>query len=136
MDKSGFTLLEMLFSILIITIIVGFVSYNIVYEVRRSQLTNGQYQVAGSLELARSCAMATRSGGQVIFEADRINVSCEHMSQEIIVDKVTLTTNFPADTAKFDEGGIINQGATIDVCNQSGCRAVTVGVGSSDVQIK
>lgn len=136
MDKRGFTLLEMLFSLFIITIIVSFVSYNVILEVRTSQVTNASLQVSASLEAGRSCAMASREDASVKFSAEKIEVDCNKNTHVIEVPKVEITTNFPSDTAKFNSRGVVNRGATINVCNKSGCKRVTIGIGRSDVQIK
>lgn len=136
MDKLGFTLLEMLVSLLIISVITLFVSYNAVAEVRSNQVQAGSRQVAASLEYGRSCAMASKLESKLIFKPHQIAIECSQNDRELSFDNVDITTNFPNNTATFNQRGIINQGATINVCNQSGCTRVTIGIGSSDVQIK
>lgn len=136
MAKAGFTLLEMLFSLLIIAIIMMFVSANVLAVVRASQVKNGARQVVASLEYARSCALASKEEAKLVFTEDGIGITCRQDHREIKIEQVSITTNFPKNTAVFNQSGVVNQGASINVCNQSGCQQVTIGIGRSDVQIK
>lgn len=136
MNKSGFTLLEMLVSIFIITLILSFVSYNIIGEVRRSQVSSTAMQVQSIVELSRSCALASGAESILSFSNSNASLSCEYLNKNFYFDQVEVNTNFPNNTAKFNKDGVINQGATIDICNNFSCQQVTVGVGSSDAQIK
>lgn len=136
MNKTGFTLLEMLISIFIITLILSFVSYNIIGEVRRSQVSSAAMQVQSIIELTRSCALASGEDGILKFGEAYASLSCEYLNKNYYFDQVEVNTNFPDNTAKFNQEGVVNQGATIDICNNFSCQQVTVGVGSSDAQIK
>lgn len=136
MDNHGFTLIEMLFSVFIIAIIVSLITYNVVYEVRRSELSNSQLQIEGSLELARSCAIANQTMSSVTFGRHQLAIECVDSNQTVAFDNVEITTNFPNNVATFNSSGIVNQAATIDICNPSGCEQLTIGVGRSDVNVK
>lgn len=126
----------MLLSILIISIIVSFVAYNLVSEVRHSELSNSRLEVNSSLELARSCAIANGSKSEVVFGASQLFINCPPLEQTIEFEGIAITTNFPDNTATFNQYGIINQGATIELCNSSGCNQLTIGIGRSYASFK
>lgn len=136
MGNEGFTLIEMLFSVFIIAIIVSVITYNVVYEVRRSELSNSQLQIEASLELARSCAIANQEQSRVIFKPNQLQIDCFGSQQAIAFPNAEITTNFPNDIVSFNQSGIVNQAGTVDICNESGCKQLTIGVGRSDVNVK
>lgn len=136
MDNSGFTLIEMLLSVFIISIIASFVAYNLVSEVRQSDLTNARLQIDAGLELARSCAIAGDTESEVVFETSQLTIECQNLEQTIKFDGIEISTNFPNNTAIFNPHGIVNQAATIEVCNSSGCNQLTIGVGRSYASFK
>lgn len=136
MGNEGFTLIEMLLSVFIIAIIVSLITYNIVYEVRKSELSNSQLQIEGSLELARSCAIANRQDSRVVFGLHELQIDCYDNVQAVEFENVEINTNFPNNVAIFNSSGSVNQAATIDICNVSGCVQLTIGVGRSDINVK
>ncbi len=136
MGSSGFTLLEMLFSIFLIAIIISFVSSNLINEVSRSDVTSAGYEIQAGLELARSCALATAEDATVSFGQSAVTIKCERVDRNLKFDDVVITTNFPNNIAKFDEHGNVSQAATIEICNQRLCQTLTIGVGRSDVNVK
>lgn len=136
MDNHGFTLIELLLSLFVITIITTLVITNVIDEVKTNQVKVGSRQVVTSLEWGRSCAMATNADANISFSSNHIVVKCNHNEQMFSTKNVEISTNFPNDTAIFNERGVVNQGATINICNEAKCEQVTIGIGRSDVQIK
>lgn len=136
MDNHGFTLIELLLCLFVITIITTLVITNVIDEVNTNQVKVGSRQVVTSLEWGRSCAMATNTSATVSFSSNHIVVKCSQNEQLFSTENVEISTNFPNDTATFNERGIVNQGATINICNEAKCEQVTIGIGRSDVQIK
>lgn len=136
MDNHGFTLIELLLSLFVITIITTLVITNVIDEVKTNQVKVGSRQVVTSLEWGRSCAMATNVDATIRFSSNHIVVKCNHNEQLFSTENVEISTNFPNDTAIFNERGVVNQGATINICNEAKCEQVTIGIGRSDVQIK
>lgn len=126
----------MLISLFIITLIVILVSYNLIAEVRRSNVMAASYQVQTLIELGRSCAMATTDESSIQFSNNKAVVNCQNTINNFEFDNVTITTNLPNDTISFYSTGVVNQGATIDICNNQMCKQVTIGVGVSDAQVK
>lgn len=135
LTNSGFTLIEMLLSVFIISLLMVIISFDLVAEVRKADVQAATLEIQTILEGARSCAMATNSESSVKFNHNQILVNCG-TEYNFELENVDVTTNFPNQTAIFDHNGIVNQAATINVCNNQSCSKLTVGIGRSDVQIK
>lgn len=132
---DGFTLIEMLLSVFIISLLMVIISFDLVTDVRRADVQAASLELQSILEGTRSCAIATNSNSSVTFNNNIIDIKCDREYQ-FVLKNVDVVTNFPNQVATFDRNGIINQGATIDVCNNQKCNKMTVGIGRSDVQIK
>lgn len=135
-NNYGFTLLEMLLSVFILSLITILVSFNVVDEVRKNQLRDDAYKIQMALETARSCSIATSSKSKLEFLSDKILYTCSSMKKEIKFDDRKLKTNFPNNIAVFNQKGAINRAATISVCLENTCKNLTIGIGKSDVKIK
>ncbi|WOO87619.1 type II secretion system protein [Mollicutes bacterium LVI A0039] len=136
MEDDGFTLIEMLISLLIISCITTLLVYNIYNQVQATNLETASKQIVTLLETARSCALANQSNSTVEFASSSVTVSCPDMQRVWQFDNMVIDTNFPDNTAVFYKSGVVNQGATIKMCNETRCQIITIGVGRSDVQIK
>lgn len=133
--NSGYTLLEMLISIFILSIIILLLAFNYASQSESSKLSSTLLQLQTILESARSCALATGDEAIITFSDSVVTVDCdEHLSYEFT--GIVITTNFPNDTGKFYASGVISQGATIEVCVPKRCKQLTIAVGRSDVTIK
>lgn len=136
LSTNGFTMIEMLFSLLIISMLMIFITFNLIGEVTASNLKSATLTIQSVLEGARSCAIATKQTSSVVFNENSLEVNCGTADYVSRLNRVTVSTNFPNSTATFTKSGIVNQAATIEVCSKSKCTDITIGIGRSDVQIK
>lgn len=126
----------MLISVFIVSVILIFVTYNMVREAQVSSVNSSAFRIQQVMEGARSCAMASGIDSKVRFEANTVLVTCMETNYKLKFEDEQITNNFPGSVAIFNENGVVSQGATINVCNQRQCKTLTIGVGRSDVQIK
>lgn len=135
MDNEGFTLLEMLISVFVISIILYMFVYEITNEVQAGEVRSAAFEVEALVEGARSCALANQSNSTVTVKTSGLIINCSADSYEAKLDEVELTSNFPSDKIEFSEKGIVKRGGTVNVCKHKVCEKVTIGIGKSKVNV-
>ncbi len=134
-DK-GFTLLEMLLSVFVISTITWLVTYNIIEVNYRKELSEATKMVVVYLEGAKNCSIASNLESEVIFDKQVMVQTCVNINNGYEYPNVEITTNFNQDTVSFTKRGTVKKGGTVTICNKIKCNYVTIGVGNSDIRIK
>ncbi len=131
---DGFTLIEMLLSLFIVSIIATFVIINLTTEVRDTNLSTTSLKVQSIIEMTRSCALSTAQETELKLGSNNLQSSC--IDSQLSLEGVILTSNFPNQTIEFNSNGNVKRGGTIDLCQRGKCQSVVIGIGASDVKIK
>lgn len=131
---DGFTLIEMLLSVFIVSIIASFVIINLTTEVKNTNLSTTSLKIQSAIEMTRSCALSSAESETLVITNNQITSSC--VDSDLKLEDITINSNFPNQTITFNQSGNIERGGTIEVCQNDSCQNIVIGIGASDVKIR
>lgn len=135
MGNEGFTLLEMLISVFIISIIFYMFIFDIANEVKEGRIRSTSFEIEAVIEGTRSCGIANQTSSVVTLLTSDIVIDCGEESYDVQLEDVNITSNFPNNKIEFSEKGIVKRGGTINVCSKEVCEKITIGIGKSKVNV-
>jgi len=145
-NKSGFTLMELMITIAIISILAAIAIPNAISWRRNSQFTSAVREVKGNMERTRLFAIRSNAPADLVFvdgansfttvRRERVAGALNAIPQVHQFDGgITLTSTFGGGTLSFNNRGLANPGTvTINGPNGLTRNIVVVITGNSQVQ--
>jgi competence protein ComGD len=131
LNNFGFTLMEMLMVMFIVSIIMGVLMIG-EHSIYRDDAFNRFYEnFQNDIYLAQMCAYNNNTNSEIVIDNEFYIVSCDGYEKKYTYDaNCTIATNFPDNTIKFNENGNINQAGTINMCMSGECYDIVFNLGN------
>lgn len=131
--KSGFTLIEVIFTISIIIILSLFTLNFAISSPPQLSIEQQCSKVIALLEDAKTRALINHEQIDILIETDRISYNYQ---KDFIVK---LNENYYFQDSLelyFNKNGNVNSGNHLNICNQKECRSIIFNVGSGTFYVK
>lgn len=132
--NKGFTMIEVIF-VLGIVILLSMFTITFSLENRNTSSVEVEYaKIQSLLQEAKTIAITTHQRVDIEMEATSISYTTSNKQR-----RLTLAPLYYFDSIKdiyFNHNGNINQGNTIQLCNNKRCQSIVFNVGSGDFYLK
>ena len=140
--NSGYTIIEVLTVIAIISIVLGIVIPNVLGWLPRYRLRSGAEEIQSTLQLARLGAIKQNKDATVTFDTTNHTYLAEISENGLRIKNgkmpsgIIIASSSPSSEVEFNSRGLANEATTILVRNnQGGTKTITVNiVGVSSIQ--